>query len=229
MATTPITSFRIDDETKTRLQMLAEKQGVTMTDAIKSLVHDATADMIAVMSVDTIPVRDMMQNIGGVPTWTMFELDPQARRCWVTQEMSDNSTSVALWHGRNLSCKIAGHPAELEITNYLNGEGQALMQTVCNGHSVEWDGSNHVGHMTDDALAAWDELQADLENITDYYSLIDLHEWMSGDVEITGEETDGELQSLAEDIIGEAAEDGVILDGDVLEYLTELRDELRDA
>jgi len=44
MANTPITPFRLDEETKTRLEILAQMENKNMTDVVKSLIEDAAND-----------------------------------------------------------------------------------------------------------------------------------------------------------------------------------------
>lgn len=117
-----------------------------------------------------------------------------------------------------------------------------LVARVHAGHDTEWDGSNMVGTLTEDAQKASDEVSdlfADMEYAeswtrTDAYAW-DAWEWVY-DVRsegVTAETTDEELEEMAENDASAAKYDGVYLVGSTFdcrrEYRDELREELEDA
>lgn len=163
-------------------------------------------------------------------TITTLHIDPESRTCSINQEYDDNATPSRVWHGVDIERNIEpGVYDGGQIEAYLNSrEGQALLDRVCDGHEVEWDGSNHVGRMDDDAESALDEL---VEEIMSYPS--DREEWTcdgwfgnnsDDELGITAQTTDAEIKALAEKYEREA--DAVLID-DVESYLRSRRDDAK--
>src|SRR5690606_6095881 len=96
-----------------------------------------------------------------------------------------------------------------------------------------WDGNNHVCRMTDDAMMADGELERLLRDYPHVHGgAWDAGDWLyeayeSGDLGLTAETTDEELEALAERWEQEARDAGICLLG-TIEALTEWRDELRE-
>jgi hypothetical protein len=228
---TPVTTFRLDDRTKAALNMLADRQNTTMTDVIKGLVEAAANGLVPITNIDTRPQYDHHVNLPGHSTNTVFVLHPDQRYGYIDQEQKTNSTTMDRYHGRTLTTGMHGHPDEDELREYLEqGRGQELMQTVCDGHSVEWDGNNMTGHMTEDAIDAWHELSETLGNTywDQKYTFWDADDWFQDVDEITAETTDEELMALADEFESVAAADNVVTDETALDWLTDRREELRE-
>ena len=75
--------------------------------------------------------------------------------------------SVDEWHNRDLRFVIANakggavklDTAALRDDLKAGGKLAVLIDRIIAGHSVEWDGSNMVGHLTDDAREASEALE----------------------------------------------------------------------
>lgn len=147
---------------------------------------------------------------------------------------------VAEYHGRHITLDVSSGYGTVDgpaVVDYLRGEeGQALLARMCDGHTTEWDGHNHVGRMTDDAQAARETLsdwlsdapilrgeQAGLWDAGDYLQYCDV----CTEYHITAETTDSRLREIAETLEAEAlAEDAVVCG--IEQYLEWKRDELND-
>lgn len=141
-----------------------------------------------------------------------------------------------MWHGRVLSFPVQrSRPVDGQaLVEWLrDGDGQSLLQRIVAGHSVEWDGSNHVGELTDDATEARDTLAYWLEHNAptldgDHAGLWTAEDWLYGsDLPITAETTDDEISDLADRLTEEATETDAVVRG-IYTFLIEMRDDLRD-
>lgn len=70
---------------------------------------------------------------------------------------SGDGTPIREWHGieRNYGADNGDGRVDCDaLREYIAGDGQALIARILSGGSREWNGSNHVGCMTDDAQDA---------------------------------------------------------------------------
>ena len=74
------------------------------------------------------------------------------------------------WCNRILCCEINCHPHEDTVRDFLQKNLEGI-DKICDGHSIEWDGNNHVGRLTDEAQEYWDMLCNYFEDLPDYYVL----------------------------------------------------------
>jgi hypothetical protein len=75
---------------------------------------------------------------------------------------SGNGCSPDVWHKRTLQIPISPTVDLDQLRHYLNNDGGDLIDIILDGHSVEWNGSNHVGRLTSDAEDALIQLEQDL-------------------------------------------------------------------
>ncbi len=172
------------------------------------------------------------------PQPAYLELDPQKRT--LTADYSGeigNAVPMTVWHG---------HQYRLSITPYLTGAALAdllededvltLVAEVIDGHSIEWDGSNHVGRLTEDAADALEGLQESLDrnaavDTAPCVSVYTPEEWVEDttQVDIAAETTDARLAEIAAECIADAELEHVLIEGgvsDMLARLTKLRNAL---
>lgn len=187
---------------------------------------------VTVTSVETLPELDpYRRDTHGESTTTLY-IDPGTRTAWVQQDYpGQNGVPEHIWRHRTLSYGIDTRPDQDALSEYLNGEeAQALLAAICDEHTVEWDGSNMVGRLSEAGNAAVEELLAGIEaEVADSdWALWDIDEWFNGAPDdLTAETTDEELAQLTEKYDYMARSDSVMLDGDVREYLTKKRAEMR--
>jgi len=133
--------------------------------------------------------------------------------------------SPEVWHSRVLRYSVSNRItvtgmraiAACPIVN-------ELLLRICAGHSVEWDGSNHSGNMTEDAEDASSRLTDILsENMwtnadtsDDLCDVWEIGDWMNGN-------SDGDAATIRD----HARDQNVHLHGDVDEYL-KLRNSEKD-
>ncbi|MBS3937213.1 MAG: hypothetical protein KGZ50_01400 [Peptococcaceae bacterium] len=94
-----------------------------------------------------------------------------------------------------------------------------LAETVFEGHIIEWDGNNQAGYLTKDGVEALETLERTLEegrfSEDDHVSVWSVEDWLF-EWEFSPGKT---LEQAAEIIETGAEEEGVLLVGDVLEWL----------
>jgi hypothetical protein len=186
---------------------------------------------VTVYMVETRPELDPFKRDTGGETYTAVKVDPSDRTVYATQEWHDNATPMEEWLDRIVVFLPAIRPDEDELRSLLESdEGQRLLDAICDGHSIEWDGNNMVGVLTDDASAALDELTGLIDALPETdWELWSVEDWLQqADLGITAQTTDAELSAMAEEIEREATQDHRILSGDVAEYLRQERERLSE-
>lgn len=156
-----------------------------------------------------------------------------------TERLSgDRSTLMSVWLGREQEWACECSAGAMVCPNALAIEELAdalapLLQRAHDGHSVQWDGQNNIGRLTDDAAEASDAIMAMMsrcEWTRDDVSIWNADEWigsMAGDG-VGVNSTDGEIDAMAEDDARQAREDGVILIGSTAKARRDAREELRE-
>jgi len=145
-----------------------------------------------------------------------------------------NAVPFAVWHRRTLRFDIPILTAD--AANRLLDEIAPLAQRVIGGYESVWDGSNHVGTYTDDAQRAIEEIEnlcddLDFDSENDTIQYWDVADWLNDpdwikEFGLTAETGNARVHEIAEQIISDAKSEGVLLDGDVAEYILNIRDDL---
>lgn len=171
------------------------------------------------------------------PMETVLLYDPEDDQLWVELRHAISGTPEPEWCRRRLAWTIPSTVDASSLTDAINrGEIADALSRIRAGHTIEWDGSNHVGRLTDDAremqdgieewLDAWrDTLEGGLIAVDDWYPERDL---FIDDYGITATTTDAELDAIAERMEADARGENYALDG-AYAYAERVRDELRDA
>ena len=164
-----------------------------------------------------------------------IEIDPEKRTltAGINYEIG-SAVPVDVWHGVRL--RIAG-------SRYMTGAGWAallddpkilaLAAEICDGHTLYWDDGNRRGLLTEDARLAYKELE---HRITywgghgpcpesDNFNIYEPSDWVecAEEIGITTDTTDERIAELAAECVANAERDLVLIDGDMAEWLTELR------
>lgn len=178
-----------------------------------------------ILNIDAVPQLDPYHRDTGGETLTVVWIDLESGKCGVSQECDDNATPECRWNGRELAQSIT-RPNQSELCSYMRGDALPLIQRILDGSEIEWNGNNHVGVLDDDAQSAWEELLDDLDHLDESeYSFWNIEDWLQqADFDLAGK-TDNELRALAKSIETDAKNDGVILNGDVYDYLIAKRDQ----
>lgn len=151
---------------------------------------------------------------------------------------SENATTEDVWHKRafEFRCTLSEGDraiADPEKMADLAQTLQPLVDRLRAGHSVEIDlqRGEYVGKLTEDAEAAGFEIDQVLED-ADWQSN-KWEPWSVGDWlqdapdELDVASSDADLEAMAKELEGQAENDGVALDGDLVERLQELRADLQ--
>lgn len=130
-------------------------------------------------------------------------------------------------------------PFTPKAANELTEQVRELAQIILDHSTVEWDGSNRVGRLDDQAQEAYDtitgliiEAREDDDSMInaceagDYYSDSDVRRMILEDHGITADTTDEELEAAAAKIDAEALDNGFMVVR-TEKWLTEERDALR--
>lgn len=188
-------------------------QSGNVSSAIENLVRQTMTTTIS--EIDVIPELDPWNANINASTQTAILLDPETRTLRVYQADGDNAVSESVWHGRSLTARVK-NTTEQAARDYLTGN--PLIERVISGHSVDWDGRNMVGSLTDDAAAAWDELIAGFEDLPDGWSYWPIDDYLA-QAQIPDDLTDDQIADLVAQIEAEATSEMVVIGGDVADYI----------
>jgi hypothetical protein len=93
---------------------------------------------------------------------TIFlRLRPQKRSVSVEvlRKVVRDSTPMEIYHGREYRIKVDPQVDAARLRPWVEDHAD-LIERICDGHSVKWDGSNQTGRLTEDAQVAKDRLRA---------------------------------------------------------------------
>lgn len=185
----------------------------------------------------THPLQYLQPDPSTNPTRAMrifLEVAPQQGAIKIDTRHEIDGTPMDVWHGLIRRYPIPALVNAVDLTTAINaGEFDRLLDRIARGHTVEWDGRNWVGKLTQDAEDAELDLAARLEEYEDdsLGGLCDASDWLWStrhEIGITPTSTDAELQAIASKLEGEALNENVRLYG-TLEALEYFRQELIDA
>ena len=147
-------------------------------------------------------------------------------------------TPIDEWRGET---SVYSLPDDVDATklNSFVAERMDVITKIADGYATRWDGNNYVP----DFSAVTDlkeELDDEFGNLDDSVDRIDEYMFTEPDEyfgcngenldprTVTATTTDAEIDAIADRLSEEAARNGVVFDGDVTEYLSQLRTELRE-
>jgi hypothetical protein len=159
---------------------------------------------------------------------TTITADLETGTVTVSQEIppsQGDGTPIRQWHGieRVYDADNSDSRVDLdELREWLEtGEGAQLFGRIIAGGSREWDGNNHTGRMTDDALDAEEQLSDTFELLSRRRpELVDwtCDEWFG---QCMGEVYNQESAEAAREFGSNSQEEGVLLDCDPGEWCKE--------
>jgi len=173
----------------------------------------------------------------GQPQGAYLEIDPQERRAHASHDGEvGGAVPFSVWHHRILRVSLSPYAERSSLDRALREETTvALLAAICDGHAVEWDGSNWIGHLTESAKTALSQLEAHLAAIVEDAQVWEPSDWLRPALHethdgwridevgtITAATTDEELEAYAKLIETAADFDNVVLE-DVRGYLDRLR------
>jgi hypothetical protein len=131
-----------------------------------------------------------------------------------------NAQTFAVWHRRTLQWNVRPEVRGDLLADFLESpEIVALLERVHAGHSVEWDGNNHVGRLDDDAHEALDAveeaIQDQLYGDDGCVAVYGVAEWLFDNGSLADCWTDQPLATAVSEVEAGAQSEGAHLDGDV--------------
>ena len=137
------------------------------------------------------------------------------------------------WHGHLISYHVPSSITSKGLDFVVSDEDViSCVARVVAGYENVWDGHNYVAELADDARDAESELDRRIEALVEMMSpengllanVWDVDDWLaSGSFKIDASTTDDQIRAMADEIIFDAAGEGIYLDGDVEQYLRDLR------
>lgn len=195
------------------------------------MAQDSSSSVERIISCDRL--AGLENHIDGElgTSWLVF--DPGDGRLDLDfRAPSDTGTPMQVWHGVVLRWRVDPLVDFEALTQEINtGVIDELLAALAAGHSVEWDGSNHVGRLdaagqrADAALQAWlDEEAPRLQG--ESAGLWSAYEWLEPIAhDITARLANGEsVDELADEYDNDARGFDVVLYG-TAQYLQELAEE----
>jgi hypothetical protein len=123
---------------------------------------------------------------------------------------------------RDLAFKVSPYAHPVVLAKLLTeGAARPLLERIHAGHSVDWDGSNNRGSLTDDAQAASDALESLLDDTfgagdpDTCVQVQDAGDWLFNCCTLADHWTTQTLAEAAATIKAAALADGVTLTGDI--------------
>ena len=183
-----------------------------------------------IVKINTVPEEDPYT---GGTTYTELEIQADGK-IFVTQECRTGSTSMDIWNGVVLTAGIPHVDGE-NLREFLTNNDD--VQKIINGMDTIWNGSNHVGHHSKESLELFDELVQDINSWGDFYMRWTADYWLGqitpDELGISAKTTDADLEKIAKEL-KQTPENGdgidaycaIVDEDDILEYITELRDDL---
>lgn len=141
-----------------------------------------------------------------------------------------SAVPMLVWHKRTLRVPVAAEVDCADLAAYLRGGGLPLLQAIHNGHSVHWDGSNHVGALTDEAEQALEDLADGLQDLPTV-EVWTVEDWLYGCGQTLADTWPADQtldQAVAECQASYSATPGVVLGDARRALLNRARDEWRE-
>lgn len=162
---------------------------------------------ITITSINTKPEIDPYHLDTQGITRTCIELDPQARTVEVFQIEDSNSAPMNVWHNHYYRWYVSEYPSESDMRQWIE-DNINLFGRIADGHSIEWNGNNHVGILTEDAQDAYESLTVhDGLGYASHYEAWRLDEWFDA--------TEHEVIGMSDDQIREFAAASMLVDENI--------------
>lgn len=224
------TSIQLTESTRRQAAALTAAGFGTFTDIVRTAIdrmYTQEKPMLAyqIGKIDTTPDVDPYHANTGGQTKTALFIDPARRIVGLYQAEDSGAYSSDVWHSLVLEETLTGYPEASAARELLTDNPDVI--AIISGHAAEWDGSNMVGRLTDEACEAWTRLVKDLNELSEYtpnpVQLWQVDDWFSGvsdaDLGLHAGMTDAEITALAEKLENDARDNNAIIAGGTEKYL----------
>lgn len=233
------------DDYRTRLIAIDPQ----ITRYLPSAIDQLIADLDAPEAVETTPVVTITPVAEATELYRHEQGQPSPQEVKMHLDIESGSLSSAytpygdehsihesVYHHRGVLWTIPC--LTMDAANRMLSEVAPLCQRIIDGTTIEWDGQSHVGTHSADATAAIEgiaqivETYDDVDNVLQEYSGDEYYDDGPAAARealgITADTSDDELTRIGEQAAAEALDNSAVI-ADLAEYLTQLREELRDA
>jgi len=158
--------------------------------------------------------------------WSLrIEFDPREDKVNI-YDWHGNGQTMTSYLRQTLFLGSANHAnfADLdELVEFLESEDtQETLRIIAAGHEIEWDGSNHVGRLTDEARGLLEQLDEKITEVLNQLpSFWSADKWFNG-VDVVKEmiRAEADIESYASDEAHKASPDIRLDEEEVARYLT---------
>ena len=140
-----------------------------------------------------------------------------------------NGVPMDVWNGRTLRMSVPHNVNGPDLADYLEGEGIGLLEAIHAGHSVRWDGSNHVGRLTDAAHVAKEKLEEALLAFDSTVQIWTAHEYLFNANTLRGLWLGRSLDDVVDELELEAEGFDGVIEGDLRDALLDAAERAFDA
>lgn len=152
------------------------------------------------------------------PQGAYIEIDEDGEVTASSNAEIGNGIPNFVWHGRTRRIPCPYGVVGSSLADYLEGdEGKELLERIHVGHTVEWDGNNHVGSVTEDAQEAERELERALQELPQA-TIYTAEEWIEHDV-LSNVWPVGKTLAEAAELSSTPKEAHQVIDGDMEEAI----------
>lgn len=237
-------NIQIEDRQHEWLREKAFRERTSMSDIVREII---TKNMEGESSVKKATFR-----VPEMERTELLEVDPSSQSLkpqtpYIELDLTDadkpldidtycqvDGLPIAVWHGVIRRYCLSPYTDAEELTTDINaGMFDELFQRIVGGSEVEWDGSNHVGRLNEDACEAEEELEKLLEDYADgSIGLWEAGDWLQDssdeDLGVTAASTDDELAKKARELEEEARAEGAVVVW-IEDHLKERREALMES
>ena len=155
-----------------------------------------------------------------------------------TRNYGIGGTPIDEWKGETSVYALPDNVDATKLKTFVEPYLKTI-DAIAAGYTTRWDGNRYVPDFSDvedlkqELDDAFSNLDDSVETI-DRFMFTDPDEYFGAHGEnldpgtITAATTDAEIDAIAETLTDEAAREMVVIDGSVVDYLIELREEMRD-
>ena len=196
---------------------------------------------VEIGKLDLTPGDDWLRRNQGALTHPVLVIDPGCRSARIRQDTGAAGEGIPSkeYHGLVVTATIPTGAIALDeaaVRTYLSdGEGQTLLQAVCDGHgtyiSYRGGGPNLCGNLSDEAQEILEQLVAAITDLPSIGEVWDESDWAGSrqDWDITAATTDEEIETLAAEGVEDAITNGAIINHDALVHILKgWRDEMTE-
>ena len=236
-------NMQITAEQHEWIRRQAFERRMSMADVVREAISKSMEEESKVAKTFRVPEMDKTALVEHDPSSQAFramspylelDLEDEKTPLYLGTVYGIDGTPESVWHGRRRRYWLPNNVNAEELTTDINaGVFDELFQRIVGGSEVVWDGDNHVGRLNEDAKAAEEELEEELEGYEDEsIGLYEAGDWLQDSstesLGVTASSTDEELAKKARALEEEARAEGAVVVW-IEDHLKERREALMES